>query len=478
MQKIKRLLSDVGSFVRKYAYTDFYILIVLAIVFSTWVTQCALFGFIAFVVVTCVVLLFCDDVLPLTVNVCSAMMMIYTIDLDEYWHLWPVTIPLVLSIGVFVYNQAKTQKPFVRGRMFFPQLSVSVVLLLGGIGVVETQNYLDTLPLCIVLGFGVLAFYLLYVNCVKKDSPVKINDYFAKVLMYVGIVVSFELIVHIVRSGLSPADWSKTGWDLGWGNRNNAATLLVLCAPMALYLSTQKKFPIIYYFVAAFEYVCLVMTLSRGGILVGVVGAVIGIVLSVVTATDKKKSAIGLAAAVVALAIMFVAMPDWINGLIGSLSNRINGSNDISSGRFTLYKEAWGLFKQHPILGAGMGYVGTNAGMKNCVGIYWFHSTVFQVLGCLGLVGVAAYVYCYAGKIMLLVKNRKSVFAWFIFVAWFGFEGYSLIDTGTMSPLQLTIAVMTYFLEFAESNSGDKTQNNDDADAILPDDVAVEGAQN
>lgn len=447
MSKAKELFYSIESKARKFLYTDAYILLVLAIVFIAWTCQNETFGFIALITVSCFALVFSNDIIPLTVNIFSAALMIYTGSVATFAHMWPTFIPLGIAIAIFVVRNFN--KHFTFGKMFIPQICVSVALLLGGAGIVEKSNYLDALPICLALGVGVLAVYILYGNFTNKNSGVEISTYFAKVLALIGVVVGLELIVVILRSGLAPSDWGGSGWNTGWGNRNNVATYLVICAPMAMYLSTKKRFSVVYILIALFEYVCLLMTLSRGGILFGAIAAVVGAVFSIVKAENRKKQLIGWGIAIVIVGVLLAIFNDMTVGLIKSIMNRVNTEGDVTSGRSALYKEAWELFKQYPIVGGGMGHVGTNAGMKNDMGLYWFHSTLFQIIGCMGIVGILAYGYYYATKIYLFVKKRRSAFALFILVVWIGFEGYSMIDTGTMTPFpnMMLIMVTTYLLE-------------------------------
>ena len=61
-KKIENGLSFVQEAIRKFSYTDWYILLVLAIVVIGWTAQNATFGFVTLISVSCVVLVFADDV--------------------------------------------------------------------------------------------------------------------------------------------------------------------------------------------------------------------------------------------------------------------------------------------------------------------------------------------------------------------------------------------------------------------------------
>lgn len=457
----------------------------LAIVVTAWSWKNATFGFVTLITVSSIVLVFADDVLPLSVNAFGAMLMIFRADgetavqVSRFLYLWPTLIPLGITIAVFIVRNSMTKvkekQPFVFGKMFFPQIAVSIALMLGGVGVVSKENYISVLPNVIALGVGVLAVYLLFANFIKKDDNRDYAKYFAKVVMWIGFAVCIEMVVIIARSNLAPKDWASAYWDVGWGNRNNIATFLLFSAPMALYLTTRTRKPLAYFLMAFFQYFCLCMTLSRGGILCGMIALVFGIAFSIYKAPNKKNQAIYFAVCIAIVLVICAIGKDVIKGLVGSLIDRVDvgEDGDVSSGRFDLYKEAWTVFKQHPFLGAGMGYDGYCSGMKNPENInqYWFHSTLFQVLGCMGIVGIIAYVYYYIVRIGIAIKGmvKQQKFAFFVFVAWVGFEGYSMIDTGTMIPFpnMMLVAVMTFVLELSSVSNRHDTDIDGIAESLL-----------
>ena len=124
-----------------------------------------------------------------------------------------------------------------------------------------------------------------------------------------------------------------------------------------------------------------------------------------------------------------------------------------SSGRTELFKEAWGLFKAHPIFGVGKGYMGPNT-PPSAIGVYFFHSTFFQVIACMGIVGLAAYAYFYIIRFKILFKNIKHSFNLFCLALLIGFEGYSLLDTGTFIayPFMALIVIITLLLERVQTD--------------------------
>ena len=442
-EKIKKVFSVVEGFVNKAIYTDFYLWAVLAIVFVAWLTECAPFGFISLILVSAFVLIFANDILPLFANIFGAVLMIYTDKVDEFLYLWPVFIPLGLAIVVFVVRNIIRKKnagdKFQLGKMFFPQVAVSVALILGGVGVVSGEGYLGALPHTLVLGVGLLAVYILARNFISTDGETDRATYFAKVLAYIGMVVSLQLVVVIIKSGLAPSEWARGNWLVGWGNRNNISTYLLFTAPMCLYLSTKyQRLGVVYMLMAVFQYVCLIMTFSRGGILFGFIALVFGIAFTIYKAKNRKMQLIFLGSVVGVMLVLYLIFMGKINDAIESLLSRGTGL----SGRDELYIEGWELFKQHPFQGVGFGYIGNMQSIVHeAIGIYYFHSTAIQVIACMGIIGAVAYGYIYVVKGIILFKNPRNAFNLFVLVVFIGFEGYSMMDTGTMIPFPYMMIV-------------------------------------
>ena len=130
----------------------------------------------------------------------------------------------------------------------------------------------------------------------------------------------------------------------------------------------------------------------------------------------------------------------------GAQAGEIDISQNTSAARtlvsHILYAEAWDLFTAHPVLGVGLGFYGDNFAI-NTMQFYWFHSTLFQVLANMGLVGLAAYIFYYVARFRT-IRRLRNPFNLFTLVAWLGFEGYSMMDTGTFVPFPtMTLVLVT-----------------------------------
>ena len=419
---------------RKFAYTDFYFIAYAAIVFIAWTAESAEFGFVTLIALTCLSLVILDDVLPITAPLFYAMCMIFTDQVEDSIFMRPTFTPLGIAIAFFlIRNRTRLRRP---GSMTVPQLVLSVVLMIGGLGVCTAAEYTRALPNAIMLGFGGLAIYLLVYCYAGRDERREVGIYFSKMLMWFGFVVLAEMAVWYIRADLPPSQWGSVARDFGWGIENNASTILSVSAPMCFYLAVRYRWGGIYALCGLAQYIGIILTYSRGGILMAAVTGPVCAVVALVKAVDKKRMgmayAVIIAAGVVAIGVLF----DDIAAAIKSLFDQGFGP----SSRDLLYAEAWKLFCSHPFLGVGLGYNGDHFTI-NTMQFYWFHSTLFQVLANMGVVGVLAYAFYYIARFRTLRKLRNP-FNVFMLIAWLGFEGYSMMDTGTFVPFPTMALVL------------------------------------
>ena len=455
LEKVKKGFATVENFVNKAVYTDCFLVAVLMVAFITWATECATFGFIVTAIILSVVLVFSQDILPLFATIFGASLMLYTKNIDELIHLWPVLIPVGIALVVFfvrnIVRKVKNGDKFRLGKMFFPQLAVSVALLIGGVGVISAERYVASLPNILGLGVAGLVVYVVARNFISTGGDIDRATYFAKALAYIGFVVALQLVVVIARRDVDPTEWAKVYWHVGWGNRNNISTYLLFTAPMCLYLATKKeKLSILYLLMGAFEYICLVMTFSRGGILFGFIAMVVGGVVLIYRSNNRKRQLVSIAVALGAVLVFYLCCMDGVHDVLISLKSRGTGL----SGRETLYEEATRVFKDNPFLGNGLGYIGSWGIYGDAIQMYWFHSTFSQVLACMGVVGLLAYGYSYVMKGVIIFKNPLNPFNLFVLVVFIGFEGYSMMDTGTFIPggYPLIVLILMCIVEMFTSN--------------------------
>lgn len=127
-----------------------------------------------------------------------------------------------------------------------------------------------------------------------------------------------------------------------------------------------------------------------------------------------------------------------------------------SEARVRLWKEAVALFLKNPVFGGGIGYQGDNFNHQ-AASMYWFHSTVFQVIGSMGLVGVAAYAFLYIRKFKIIFA-KKRLFNLFFLLSFLGYEAYQLVDASNFVPIPFVMLIVHMFAILEGTNSTEQGQ--------------------
>ena len=172
--------------------------------------------------------------------------------------------------------------------------------------------------------------------------------------------------------------------------------------------------------------------------------------VTIIKSPSRKQTLILLGVYVVIFGVATYFLLDKISGIAESLIRRGTGL----SGRDMLYEEGVELFKQHPIFGVGIGYIGTGQYPITTMQIYLYYSTAIQIIASTGAIGIAAYAYYYATRIYLLFRNGGHKFNLFMLAVRIGFEGYSMMDTGTFVPFpnMMLVIILTFILEINPSD--------------------------
>lgn len=427
----------------KVLYSDIYLAVLALFIFLGWLFQLEKIALVLVFVFGTVIFILNDDVLPaFALLLFTPLVFPKDTDPSGYFVLLYAAIPLV---GAIIYHIVKYRRKFKTGQMFYPQLAVSVALILGGCTCISANDYMRVIGFTLFLGAGILLLYSLMNQYVIEDKNRDTGVYMARMLMYMGIIISLQMVVFYIRADVPPYALFNSSIALGWAISNNTATVLLLTVPMSFYLMTKYEKGWIYGLVGVIQYIAIIMTFSRGGILFAAATAPAVVIFTILKAKNRKNAIIG--ASILASAVIIVFFCTFKSSCL-FLKNFLSQGTGVS-GRDLLYAEAWEQFKNYPIFGAGLGFNGDYFTLNN-ISFYWFHSTFFQIIGCLGLLGLAAYVYCYYTRFKIVFKCiKKNTYNIFVFLSFLGFELYSMMDTGTFIPMpsMMMVFLMTLTVE-------------------------------
>ncbi|NLL56083.1 MAG: O-antigen ligase family protein [Clostridiales bacterium] len=433
------------SFADKFYHSNLYIAIVTLIGVLGFVFRLEIYAIYVVGIIAAIGWVVCRDLLPTFI----AMMIISMTPLARYnsgsyfANIYYIAIPIGLALIArpFVFRPRNIRF----GEFFIPTLSVAIAITLGGLFHISFKEYFTMPAIYYVIGLG---FGQLLINVVLESNVQQNADhtiYLSKMMVGVGVMgICMVLSTYIKNFDLIGS--YKLREILQWGN--NLSNNLLISMPFAFYLACkQQKFGWVYFIIGLLQYAAIVLGLSRGGIIFATISFPFAILAAIICAKKNRKSFIWVtivcfaAAIIIALVFFLPQIKKLVSGL------EISGKEV----RVSLYGLAWRNFKKYPIFGAGLAYNPNIYYRPKPMCLYWYHSTLFQVLGSLGVVGVIAYSIqaFYRARALLRVKCRFNLF---VAITMLGFAGYSMVNVGYFVPLP-NMAILTMLFILVDRNN-------------------------
>ncbi|MDR2753402.1 MAG: O-antigen ligase family protein, partial [Oscillospiraceae bacterium] len=164
--------------------------------------------------------------------------------------------------------------------------------------------------------------------------------------------------------------------------------------------------------------------------------------------SDKKRRLLYISVAALCAALLVVAIPKLF-AFFWPTIQRLLETLFKQEARILLYRRAVEDFLAHPFFGTGIGYMGNrDVHPSREFALCWYHCAPLQIIGSLGCVGVAAYLYQYVTRVRVFLRSRTN-FHWTLLLSWLALEMMSLVNPGVFVPLPYLLLV-TMFTVFAE----------------------------
>lgn len=382
-----------------------------------------------------------------------SMLVIATVPLARYGQqayfdpLFYLPIILVPALVLHIVNfPAKHKKaPFL-----IPTLAVAVAITLGGLFYLTKEQYfsMPALYYVLMLGFGMLIIYIFINNRITAENFM-LADYYSKMMVGIGIMGIAMVASKYAELGsvvfVKSLNWISNNFQ--WGN--NLSNVLLLAMPFAFYLATKGKHAVFYFCVGTLEYFAMFFTLSRGGMIFSTIEFPLLFLATVILAKkDRKKFIIPTLISIAAVIVVLIKLyPQLVN------ITEISGDE----ARAKMYRHAWESFLEYPIFGKGLAYNPGKYYFPQPMCIYWYHSTLFQVLGSLGAVGIIAYSlqFLYRARALIKVRSKLNLYAAITVI---GFSGYSMVNVGYFAPFPC-VALMLVMFTVIDRHNGFLTDN-------------------
>ncbi|MGI6702162.1 MAG: O-antigen ligase family protein [Christensenellales bacterium] len=442
----KASLLNFSDKTKKFLYSDLYLAIIVLIGALAFVLRLEKFAIIALLIVASYNLIVVKDVLPnFIIITVIAMTPLTRYNEEGYFLPLKYAVPLVviaLIIHLVIYPPKLISKRFL-----LPTILVAIAVTLGGLFSPYYMNNfkMPALYYIIALGIGMIGVYMFFESYVEKDEYIKI--YFCKMMIALGLLGTVMVAVNYFRYApvYSEKGFSALVNKFQFGN--NLSSNLLLTMPFAFYMSTKGKHAVLYFVLGCLQYLAMLFSLSRGGIIFSTLLAPICITLTLYYTKKDRLKILVTSLVIIVATVLPLRIFAW--DFIIDITEQI----DISSGeaRMNLYKLAWQNFLSYPVFGTGLGYSYPAYYYPKAWCIYWYHSTLFQILGSLGVLGIICYGYQYLVRLKTVFEYRDK-FNIYVLLSFVGFEAYQLVNVGNFAPLPYVLMLIVMYIVLNRNN--------------------------
>lgn len=375
--------------------------------------------------------------------------------------------PLVtmLLMGVFLsdcYDSAQTFMPYIwmaipaAGALLFhalfyrPRLktginlwgsvAVAVAIVLGGLGTISAAEYFSATALYYVgfLGPGMLLAYIGARAYIRVQRDYDIFARFAGMLYTMGLMCCLSIAIFYVRGW---EEMLETHVMVGFQCSNNLATMLMLALPMPCYFAARGGRHRLHLLSILLMYAAIVLSGSRGGLLMGTVELFICIVY--LCYADKRVWYIYALVGVGLFMLIYFNIDSLMAfygiGNVGSFVTE-------DEARYGLLGRMWEDWRSNPLFGRGIGYRGNEDLYEPKQGaMNWYHMMIPQVVGSLGTVGMLAYGL-QLGLRTFTIFRRASVFKLAMGASYAGLFLMSQVNPGEFCPIPYALVGVLLFV--------------------------------
>lgn len=241
--------------------------------------------------------------------------------------------------------------------------------------------------------------FLSYIVFSQMDCDPK--EYY-KIFLIWGVMISLQVFWTFSLSGLNYLDlYYKGSMNIPYGASNVIASALTPLIVLPFFMN-MKKIPTIFFSVIIIGGV--IMTKSRGGMMLSVVAIIVAVLFTGLIKEHKALKRILVVILVIVILMIIVDNPD-VETLLMGYSSSGSGLDALTSGRLGIFLSDFLAFFDKPLFGHGLGLGGTN--------VSGTHNILIDLLYKCGIFGFVAYV---AALIGIWRKKRDSYFTFFVLI--------------------------------------------------------------
>jgi O-antigen ligase len=292
----------------------------------------------------------------------------------------------IVTLAVYFISQM-----VIEGNLTARPREVNMVLLLGVAGLLSIPMAIDPSEAWntfVDFLIKTILIFLVLVNVVRTENRMKL-------LMYLALVVSIYLCIHLIddyRSGVFTIGSADTNTQRVGGaikglfdNSNDLALHLVTMIPLALVLGLENKNPlrkIIFWGIALLMIASVIITFSRGGFL-----GLIAMALLLVRKIGRRNKSMAFAALALGVVFFLAVAPGAYAGRISTIFNSAGDVTGSSSQRTEVLKRSIWVTLRYPVFGVGLGNFHHKSAQE-----LGTHNAYTQVSSEMGIAAMVCYI--------------------------------------------------------------------------------------
>lgn len=390
-------------------------------------------GAVCFVMLICIELLVCDDILP-TLLPFLLISAFTTNCYDSFDLFFPYIRYVPVAALCLGYHFVAYRQPMKTGESSYGIIAVSIAVLSGGIGNFTLKEYATGAYYLLGLSVGMLAAYYLMKSQFSVRRDYDLRERFSVIMTVLGLLCVFMIASGYYKNHLG---LTKPPYILGF-SRNNLSTLLMFAMPFPLFLAKKNPYLAL---LTPVLYGAITVSTSRGGLLFGSMEVLI---CCVYWSFSGKNRIWRAAVCFTALAVVLLVFK---NVIVDVIYDRFLADDKITGDdRYKMMLEAVEKFKKNPLVGFGILDDDIAYGAYKKKGsMAWYHMMLPQIVGSMGLLGIAAYGFQFVGRVKLIFEKR-TLWSLCLGISYFGILSMSQVNPGEFCPLPFELLTVLLFI--------------------------------
>ncbi len=410
------------------------IVLALIIVFTDFrINGVAIFGFIGIFM-----LILCSDLIVLALPLLLTSVFVCEC-YDSAEKFLSFIIPeAVIGVLAIIFHLLVYKRKFVYGKSLYGLIAVSIATALSGLFCISAEEYFSPSALyyTLFLGIGMVGIYFILNAYTPTEAEYDREKFFTLIMYITGLFAAFSVFFHYIEKF---SQFIASPSILDFQSSNNLSTFLLICLPFSFYYTIKhSKINIIG---ILFMISAIFASGSGGGLLTGAALMLICLVFAAVY--DKKYRILWSVIIVGTLGIGVLAFQKLLDKYSFTSFDDIFYSNNM---RISLIRRSLADFSSHPIFGVGLSYKGnTDIYSPKAGAMNWYHMMIPQIIGSMGLLGIAAYGYQFFVRIKI-VLSHLDLYSVTLGLSYLGLFLMSQVNPGEFCPVPYSLIAVIIFI--------------------------------